>query len=45
MERIIRCFILYPHACQCKAGEADGQAHDADEGLQAVLNELLPGKF
>ena len=31
MKRIIRRLILYPHACQCKAREADGQTHDADQ--------------
>ena len=45
MKRVIRGLILYPHAGQCKAGKADGQADDADHGLQAVFGELLPGKL
>ena len=44
VKPVIRRFILYPHACQCEAGKADGQTHDADHGLQAVFDELLPGK-
>ena len=30
VKPVIRRLILYPHACQCEAGKADGQTHDAD---------------
>ena len=30
VKPVIRRLILYPHACQCEAGETDGQTHYAD---------------
>ena len=31
VKRVVRGFVPYPHAGQCEAGKADGQADDADQ--------------